>query len=317
MSLKLLITGSTGFVGSALARAAIVRGLHVRAGVRRPPVRSIVGADYVQLNDFSDRNAYIQALAGIDVVVHCAARVHVMNDTAPDILAAFRLVNVEGTLALARYAEAAGVKRFVFVSSVKVNGESTHAGRPFRETDVAAPQDPYGISKHEAEEGLRRLAATTGMDVTIIRPPLVYGPGVKANFAALMNAIERNFPLPLGAVRNQRSLVSLDNLVDLILLCLDHPQASNQTFLVSDDQDLSIADLVRAMARATCKQVRLIPVPVWLLQASARLVGKRAAIQRMCGNLQVDISKAKEQLGWTPLISVDEGLRRVIEENEK
>jgi nucleoside-diphosphate-sugar epimerase len=231
-----------------------------------------------------------------------------MNDTAADPLTAFRAVNVDGTLNLVRQAATAGVKRFVFISSVKVNGELTQPGRAFTETDAAAPQDAYGQSKHEAEQGLRQLAADTGMEVVIIRPPLVYGPGVKANFAALMRAVQRGWPLPLGAVHNQRSLVALDNLVDFIVTCITHPQAANQTFLVSDGEDLSTTELVRGMAQAVGVPARLLPVPVWALQAGATLLGKGDAVQRLCGNLQVDISKARNLLGWTPPVSVAAGL---------
>ena len=242
------------------------------------------------------------ALRDVNVIVHLAARVHVMHDTATDSLTAFRSVNVDGTLNLARQAAAAGVKRFVFISSVKVNGESTPPGRAFTEADAPNPQDAYGQSKHEAEQGLRQLAADTGMAVVIIRPPLVYGPGVKANFAALMRVVQRGWPLPLGAA-NQRSLVALDNLVDFIVTCITHPQAANQTFLVSDGH-LSTTELVRGMAQAA-------GVPVLALQAGL-LLGKGDAVQRLCGNLHVDISNARSLLGWVPPVSVEEGLRRAM-----
>jgi nucleoside-diphosphate-sugar epimerase len=251
-------------------------------------------------------------LAGQDCVVHLAARVHVMNDAVPDPLAEFRAANVELTVHLARQAAQAGVHRFIFISSVKVNGEETAADRPFTANDTPQPQDPYGVSKMEAEQALRSLAAQIGLEVVIIRPPLVYGPGVKANFAALMRAVQRGWPLPLGTVRNQRSLVALDNLVDFIITCITHPQAANQTFLVSDGQDISTTELVRGMARAAGVPARLLPVPVWVLQAGAALLGKGDAVQRLCGNLQVDISKARRLLGWVPPISVDEGLRRAM-----
>jgi len=251
-------------------------------------------------------------LAAVCKVIHLAARVHVMNDIEADPLKAFRAVNVDGTLNLARQASAAGVKRFVFISSVKVNGESTQRGQAFTEADAPNPLDAYGQSKHEAELGLRQLSAETGMEVVIIRPPLVYGPGVKANFAALMRAVQRGWPLPLGAVHNQRSLVALDNLVDFVVTCITHPQAANQTFLVSDGQDLSTTELVRGMAKAAGVTARLLPVPVWALQAGASLLGKGDAVQRLCGNLQVDMSKARSLLGWLPPVSVEEGLRRAM-----
>jgi nucleoside-diphosphate-sugar epimerase len=245
----------------------------------------------------------------VDVVVHTAARVHMMADTVADPLAEFRRVNVEVSLRLAREAAAVGVRRFVFISSVKVNGEASLAGQPFTEQDAVGPQDDYGISKMEAEQGLRQIAADTDMEVVIIRPPLVYGSGVRANFAALMRAVQRGWPLPLGAVQNKRSLVALDNLVDFIITCINHPQAANQTFLVSDGQDLSTTDLVRGMAHAAGVPARLLPVPVGALQAGATLLGKGDAVQRLCGNLQVDISKARSLLGWAPPVSVEEGLR--------
>ena len=249
---------------------------------------------------------------GVSEVVHTAARVHVMQDKAVDPLAEFRRTNVDGTIALARQAAASGVHRFVFISSVKVNGEATLLGRPFMADDVQDPQDAYGISKMEAEQGLGQIAVETGMEVVIIRPPLVYGPGAKANFAALMRAVQRGWPLPLGAVHNQRSLVALDNLVDFIVTCVSHPQAANQTFLVSDGQDLSTTDLVRGMAQAAGVPARLLPVPVWALQAGASFLGKGDAVQRLCGNLQVDISKARSLLGWVPPVSMEEGLRRAM-----
>lgn len=289
---SLLITGGSGFVGKALIKR-----------LADQPLR---------LATRSDARAWHQALLGIKTVVHLAARVHVMQDTEADPLAAFRAVNVEGTLNLARHAAAAGVKRFVFVSSAKVNGESTLPGRAFTEADTPNPKDAYGQSKHEAEQGLRQLSVGTGMEVVIIRPPLVYGPGVKANFLALMLAVQRGWPLPLGAVHNQRSLVALSNLVDFIVTCITHPQAANQTFLVSDGQDLSTTELVRGMAQAAGVPARLLPVPVWALQAGASLLGKGDAVQRLCGNLKVDISKARSLLGWLPPVSVEEELRRAM-----
>jgi len=290
--LSLLITGGTGFVGQALVKR--------------------LGDQPMRLATRADSADWGKVLFGITTVVHLAARVHVMHDTEADPLMAFRVVNVEGTLNLTRQAAAAGVKRFVFISSVKVNGELTQSGRAFTEADSPDPQDAYGLSKHEAEQGLRQLAVDTGMEVVIIRPPLVYGPGVKANFAALMRAVQRGWPLPLGAVPNQRSLVALSNLVDFIVTCIAHPQAANQTFLVSDGQDLSTTELVRGMARAAGVPARLLPVPVWALQAGATLLDKGDAVQRLCGNLQVDISKASSLLGWVPPVSVVEGLRRAV-----
>jgi nucleoside-diphosphate-sugar epimerase len=310
----ILITGATGFVGKALVQRFLsdyeLRRLVVavrRGGLSWPEqVLPIVTGDLNQTTDWSI------ALKGVAVVVHSAARVHVMQDTEADPLTAFRAVNVEGTLNLARQAAAVGVKRFIFVSSVKVNGESTLPGRAFTETDLSNSQDAYGQSKYEAEQGLHQVSADTSMEIVIIRPPLVYGPGVKANFAALMRVVQRGWPLPLGALHNQRSFVALDNLVDFIFTCINNPLAANQTFFVSDGQDLSTTDLVRGMAQAARVPARLLPVPVWALQTGASLIGKGNEIQRLCGNLQVDISKARSLLGWVPPVSVDEGLRRLM-----
>lgn len=306
-----LVTGASGFVGEALVRKLAAAG-HAVTGVSRH------GAE-VNRPDMNCVKRYEDAaplMAGHACLVHLAARVHVMNDAAQDPLAAFRAANVTLTLNLARQAAAAGIKRFVFISSIKVNGEATLPGQPFTEHDAFAPQDPYGVSKMEAEQGLRQIAAETGLEVVIIRPPLVYGPGVRANFAALMQAVARGVPLPLGAINNRRSLVALDNLLDLIVTCLSHPAAANQTFLVSDGEDLSTPELVRRMARAVGKPARLLPVPLWLLDAGARLLGKQDQLQRLSGSLQLDISKNRDLLGWQPPINVNEGLRRTVADNQ-
>ena len=311
--MRILVTGSSGFIGKrSVERLAADPSLQIIAASRGKYSffqANVRNKEYVELSADTD---WDEILTGVEGVIHLAARVHVMHDTEVDPLTAFRAVNVDGTLSLARQAAVAGVKRFVFISSVKVNGESTQPGRTFAEADAPNLQDAYGQSKHEAEQGLRQLSADTGMEVVIIRPPLVYGPGVKANFAALMRAVQRGWPLPLGAVHNQRSLVALDNLVDFIVTCITHPQAANQTFLVSDGQDLSTTELVRGMARAAGVPARLLPVPVWALQAGASLLGKGDAVQRLCGNLRVDISKARSLLGWVPPVSVAEGLRRAM-----
>jgi nucleoside-diphosphate-sugar epimerase len=309
---SLMVTGATGFVGSAVVDRLAATGVETLACVRRDIFAMREGVRVVPVAQITANTDWCEALAGVKSIVHLAARVHVMQDTEADPLTAFRAVNVEGTMNLARQAASAAVKRFVFISSVKVNGESTHPGRAFTEADAPNPQDAYGQSKHEAEQGLRQLSVDTGMEVVIIRPPLVYGPGVKANFASLMRAVQRGWPLPLGAVYNQRSLVALDNLVDFIVTCINHPQAANQTFLVSDGQDLSTTELIRGMAQVAGVSARLFSVPVWVLQAGATIVGKGDAVQRLSGNLQVDISKARSLLGWLPPVSVEEGLRRTM-----
>lgn len=302
-----LITGGHGFVGHVLFE-------RLRAEGRDPlkVSRQAMRQGELAVGEIGLTTDWSKAFLNCAVVIHLAARVHVMNDTEADPLTAFRAVNVDGTLNLARQAAAAGVKRFVFISSVKVNGESTPPGRAFTEADAPNPQDAYGQTKHEAEQGLRQLSTDTGMEVVIIRPPLVYGPGVKGNFADLMRAVQRGWPLPLGAVHNLRSLVALSNLVDFIVTCIAHPEAANQTFLVSDGQDLSTTELVRGIVQAAGVPARLLPVPVWALQAGASLLGKGETVQRLCGNLQVDMSKARSLLGWVPPVSVEEGLRRAM-----
>jgi nucleoside-diphosphate-sugar epimerase len=272
----------------------------------------MASSDVVAVGEINKRTWWNSALVGVETIVHLAARVHVMHDTAESPLNAFREVNVHGALNLAQQAAEAGVKRFIFMSSIKVNGEFTRPDHPFTEADTPSCQDAYGVSKQEAEQGLRQIAAATGMELVIIRPPLVYGPRVKANFAALMRVVQKGWPLPLGAIHNQRSLVALDNLVDFIITCISHPQAGNQTFLISDGQDLSTTELVRGIAQAAGVPARLLPVPVWALEWAGRMVGKSEAVQRLCGNLQIDPSKARTLLGWTPKISVQEGLRRAV-----
>jgi UDP-glucose 4-epimerase len=260
------------------------------------------------VGDISRFTRWTDALDGIDTVIHLAARVHMMHDASADPLAEFRKVNAEGTLNLARQAADAGVRRFIFLSSVKVNGERGF----FRESDVENPQDAYAVSKYEAEQGLRRIAAETGMAVTIIRPPLVYGPGVKANFQALVRAVRRGIPLPLASIDNRRSLVAIDNLVDLIVTCIDSPAAANETFLVSDGEDLSTPQLVRRIAAALDRPPRLVPMPPVVLAAVARVLGRGEAADRLISSLQVDIAKARELLGWRPPFTVDEGLARAV-----
>lgn len=308
---EILLTGATGFVGRALDERLRSASHEVLGTARRPG--QLASGTPITAMELHPNQDWTDCLTNKRAVIHAAARVHVMDERASDPLAAFRLANTAGTLNLARQAAAARVRRFVFVSSIKVNGEETPPGRSYRFSDVQTPLDPYGVSKHEAEIGLREIGAKTGMEVVIIRPPLVYGPGVKANFAAMMRAVQRGLPLPLASVtQNRRSLVSLDNLVDLLITCIDHPAAANQTFLVSDGEDLSTADLLRRLGDAMGKPARLFPVPVPLLRAGAALIGKQGVAQRLLDNLQVDISHTRETLGWTPPITVDEGLRRAV-----
>ena len=290
---RVFVTGGTGFVGRGLVERLRADGFVVTAAVR----------------DLAAGSGWVDDVAGHGVVVHCAARVHVMDERAADPLVEFRRANVDATLQLAREAAAAGVKRFVFISSIKVNGEGTAPGQPYTAFDTPAPQDPYGISKLEAEQGLRKLAQETGMQLVIIRPVLVYGPGVRANFRSMMTWLSRGLPLPLGAIHNQRSLVSLDNLVDLVVTCVDHPAAAGEVFLVSDGEDLSTTEMLRRLGRALGKTARLISVSPLLLEAAAGLLGRRSVAQRLCGSLQVDIWHTCATLNWTPPVSVDDGFR--------
>lgn len=253
------------------------------------------------------------AFEGIDCVVHCAARVHQMKESQTDALEAYREVNTRGTLNLARQAANAGVKRFLFISSIKVNGEFTEPSQPFIPDLTHVPDDLYGLSKYEAEVQLQQLAKETGLEVVIIRPPLVYGPGVKANFLSMMRWVEKGIPLPLGAIDNRRSLVYLDNLVDFMLTCCIHPKAACDTFLVSDGEDVSTTQLLNAVASGMSKSPRLLPIPMSFIDFSAKLIGKPQLSQRLCGNLQVDSSKTKVLLGWSAPISFEEGIQRTVD----
>ncbi|MBE0613517.1 MAG: SDR family oxidoreductase [Burkholderiales bacterium] len=310
MNSRVLVTGANGFVGRALCISMAQRGYTVRAAVRELSRAKGLRGEVVKIADTGADADCSSALVGIDTVVHLAARVHVMRDKALQPLTEFRAVNVLATERLARAAAAHGVKRFVYVSSIKVNGEGTQPGQRYTPDDAPAPADSYGISKYEAEQTLHQLAQETGLEVVIIRPVLVYGPGVKANFLSMMRWLHRGIPLPLGAIQNQRSLVALDNLVDLIATCLHHPYAPGQTFLVSDGEDLSTTELLRRTAVALGRPVRLISVPAGVLRMAARALGRADFAERLCGSLQVDIGKTRQLLGWAPPVSVDEALKQ-------
>ncbi|WP_414899499.1 UDP-glucose 4-epimerase family protein [Rhizobium cremeum] len=304
----ILVTGGSGFVGRALTRELARRGLPFRTAGRRAG-----SCDFV-VGDIDGATDWAGALAGIDQVVHLAARVHVMHDNTSDPLAAFRTSNRDGALNLARQAAAFGVKRFVFVSTLKVNGEETAPGRAFRADDTPHPLDPYGISKREAEEGLFDIAARTGMEVVCIRPPLVYGPGVKANFAALHKLASSGFPLPFLAIRNRRSMVYVGNLVDFILRCLEHPAAANRVFLVSDGDDVSLPVLISRIRASLGRPARLFPVPPFMFTLAARLLGKQAVAQRLLGSLEADITDSRAALEWAPPFTMEDGLKAMAAE---
>lgn len=306
----ILVTGANGFVGAALCDTLIEHDYDVRGAFRKKNsiINSIISN--VIVGDINSKTDWSAALKSVDVVIHLAARVHVMDDISKDPLDDFRKINVIGTLNIARQAAENGVVRFIYLSSIKVNGEAIKSELPFTENDEYVPTDPYALSKYETEQGLLQLAKKTQMDVVIIRPPLVYGPGVKANFLSMMKWLEKEIPLPFGSIHNKRSLVALDNLVDLILTCINHPAAANEVFLVSDGEDLSTTDLLSRVATALGKKSRLIPINQQLLEIALKLIGKKDLGQRLCGSLQVDISKAKKLLNWVPPVSVDEGLHK-------
>lgn len=303
---RILVTGATGFIGAHVFRTLAAAGEQPIAATRVPAPGLAV--EQRVTGDLADLPHLGNALAGIDAVVHLAGRAHVMRDTADDPEQAFYRANAAATAHLARAAAAGGVQRFVFLSSIKVNGEAT-LGEPFREADAPAPQDAYGRSKWAAEQALQALVAETDLEVVMIRPPLVYGPGVKANFLRLMRLVDRGLPLPLGAIDNRRSLVNLDNLGTLILAALHHPEAVGRTFLVSDQQDLSTPQLIRLLADALERPARLPRVPPQLLAAMARLMLRRNAYARLASSLQVDSSLATRVLGWRPETSVIQALR--------
>jgi len=309
----ILVTGADGFVGRGVLSMATRRGLAVRGATRRLPDSPVEGTNYCTGLELETNQGWASALAGVGVVIHTAARVHRLKDRAADPLAEYRKVNVAGTISLAQQAAAAGVRRFVFLSSVKVHGERTPEGRPFSIADSPAPVDTYAISKYEAEMALRQLAMQTGLQVVIVRPVMVYGPGVKANFAAMMRWLRRGVPLPLGAIHNQRSFVALRNLADLILTCAEHPSAAGETFLASDGEDLSTTSLLRRLAAALSVRAHLIPVPAGALRIGARALGRPELARRLCDSLRVDIGFTRDRLKWDPPVGVDDELRATAE----
>lgn len=327
--MRILVTGASGFVGKPLCISLQAANYSVRGAVRRRNVFSPKGIETVIVGEIGESTDWTSALEDVNVVVHLAARVQEVKKKTAEALAEFREVNVIGTLNIARQAALVGVERFVFLSSIKVNGENTHrfsscAGtisspEAFLETDKSSPQDPYSISKLEAEQGLFEIAEKTGMEIVIIRPPLVYGPGVKGNFAAMINCVRKGIPLPLGAVNNLRSLLALDNLIDFITLCADRnksPQAANQIFLISDNEDISTSNLLGKIADAYGKQVRLLRIPPTWLRWAAYLLGKEAVSSRLLDSLIIDSSKAHDLLGWHPIVSMDEQLQKMARNAE-
>ena len=305
---RVLLTGATGFVGQVLCDVLTQAGYSVRAAMRGEQAPPAAAADGVKGGDIGSSTDWSAALAGVDYIIHAAARAHVLHDDAAAAKLYFE-TNEHGTRRLAQAAARAGIRRFVYVSSIKVNGEETRAA-PYTAADPPRPQDTYGESKWRAEQALQQVADRTAMQAVIVRPPLVYGPRVRANFLRLLSWVERGWPLPLAAVSNRRSLVSVWNLCDLLVRSLEHPRAVSRTWMVSDGEDVSTPELIRRIGRAMGRRTTLIPVPVALLRLGAGLVGYRAEFGRLCGSLAVDISSTRDELGWSPPLALDAGLAR-------
>ena len=313
----ILVTGSTGFVGSRLlaSKEALESRIHLRAVTRRPLEAALPNVEQILVPHIAENSDWTDALFGVDTVVHLAGRVHVMDDKASNPLEEYRRANVLSTLNLAKQAASAGVKRFIFLSSIKVNGDKTNIGQPYTEDSIAAPLDPYGISKLEAEEGIREICNATGMEYVFIRPPLIYGPGVKANYQKLMNLVQRRLPLPLGGIVNIRSMLALDNLIHFILLAARHPKASNQLFLLSDESTLSTAQLIDRMAICMgYTSNRLISVPANVLRLVGLCLGQRAAIDRLTESLEINSQKAHSLLGWNPPLNFEEAIQMTVDD---
>lgn len=307
---SILVTGANGFVGSMLCAELIKRGgRSAHAAVRAAVVSDIDGCKMIKISDIDSNTDWSDALRGITTVIHLAARVHVMRDDAGDPVEEFRRVNVAGTERLARSAVASGVKRLVYVSSIKVNGEATQGGNKFTEADVPLPQDPYGVSKMEAENSLSRIAQETGLEVVIVRTPLVYGAGVKGNFAQMLKVLAKGIPLPLASISNLRSLIYVENLVDALIVCATHPAAAGQIYLVSDGEDVSTPDLLRQLGAAMGHPARLFFCSPSLLKLAGHLIGKSDQIERLLGSLRVDSGKIRRELGWCPPYTLREGLQ--------
>lgn len=315
MQPTITVTGASGFIGKALCTELLAFGYCVRAAVRERSCCFANPTDRLQVVEVGEIGGFTEwqpALTRVDCVFHCAARGHLMHEREKDNLAAYREVNVEGTRRLAEHAVQMGVRRLIFLSTIKVNGSRTSNGSSFTAFSEPAPQDGYGQSKWEAEGILREVSARSGLEIVIVRPPLVYGPEVKGNLCRLLALVRSGLPLPFGAVNNHRSLVGLGNLIHLLIRCMNHPDAAGQTFLVSDGEDLSTPELMRRIAAAMGKPLRLLPIPIFLLRFAGRTIGRSEEIERLLGSLKVDISHTCQVLNWLPPFSVNEGLLRTV-----
>lgn len=310
---KVFVTGATGFVGKMLCYSLVEKGYLVKGTVRSPEKIALLpqNMEFHMVNEIGPFTEWTEALNGVDTVIHLASRVHVVKETSGDPLKEYRKVNTTGTERLLEMASKAGIRRFIYLSTIKVNGEKT-GGHSFSEEDSASPDDPYAQSKWEAEQILLKSAGKTGFEIVIIRPPLIYGPHVLGNFLSLLNWVDKGFPLPLYNVKNLRSLIYLGNLVDAIITCIVHPHAVGETFLVSDGKDISTPDLIRMIASAMRKKARLLPFSPVLLKAIARVVGKGPEIDRLTGSLCIDSSKIRKVLGWKPPFTIEEGIYETV-----
>ncbi len=310
---KILLTGATGFIGKALTDELLRNNFEVIASVRNTHSSSSLRIKTIYVGDLLASTDWTSALQNIDIVIHSAARVHIMHDSSANPLEEFRQTNFYATLNLAQQAESAGVTRFVFISSIKASRQSSSPQSALKPDDTLPPDDPYGLSKYEAEQGLLDLAKKSNMDIVIIRPPLVYGPNVKGNFLSLLKFIKRGIPLPLGSIDNQRSFVALDNLVNFIRHCATHPKAANEIFLISDGEDVSTTELLHKIAKAFNKKALLISIPTVALSFIAKLFGKEAMVNRLLESLQVDNSRAVELINWKPIISMDSQIKKIAD----
>jgi nucleoside-diphosphate-sugar epimerase len=310
---KILITGATGFVGKALFENLKSKKKYlVHLSTRINQEKLFEGGKAFNIGEIDSNTNWKDALSGVDCIVHCAARAHMTENKQTDSLNAYRTINVDGTRNLAKQAVAINIKRFIFLSSIKVNGEGTIASKSFKYNDISQPEDAYGISKCEAEQALLEISKQTGLEVVIIRPPLVYGEGVKGNFLRLLDLVYKQIPLPFVKINNLRSFIGLDNLVDLIICCIDHPKAGGKIFLASDGEDLSTLDLIRKLSKFMNKSPRLFQVPQSIIQLIGRLVGKSSEVKRLFGSLRIDNSYTREILGWSPALSLDESLEKTV-----
>jgi nucleoside-diphosphate-sugar epimerase len=312
---KILITGATGFLGKNFYKSSEFEKYQIHVSTRFDNQINLKNIENFNIGDINSKTRWSDALNKVDYIIHCAARTHIMNEVEKEELTKYRQVNVEGTINLAKQAAAKGVKRLIFLSSIKVNGDKTIGSSSFKYNDIVHPKDPYAISKLEAEQALREISKDTELEIVIIRAPLVYGKGVKGNLSRLIKLIKYGLPLPLGLIQNQRSMIGVDNLIDLISCCIENPDAAGKTFLASDGKDLSTPDLINHIASSMKRIVRLFPFPIFLLKFFGKISGKKKEINRLVGSLKIDSSYTQKVLNWKPPVSVEEGIKRMVQDS--